>query len=378
MPVGGGLAGKGTSMSSPFAGWRRRALLLISIPVAVACALGSVWLLYRAEAARVAGSTVFRSPQPTPRQLREYAEELGVRSVLNLRGPNPGEQWYDEERQVVRELGLAYSEYRFETTDWPPQYEVRRLVSDVRRLPRPALLHCESGMDRSGWAAAIARLMEGAPLAEAVGELTAAKGHVCFRAGCSLHRFFDAYRGWLVRSRVRESAETFERWVSAEYVPGHFGADVVLLSPLPSTTARPGDVLEFRLRVKNVSPSRWPSFSDPSKGVRLGSRILGPSAKPIEDPIAAFRAANGPAKDLVRAPESLLALLPGEERDVTMAFRLPAVLGHYSIQIDAVDEGVHWFSDLAGEGLVFAVEISLPAAGETNRERPPTEPANLQ
>ena len=52
------------------------------------------------------------------------------------------------------------------------------LADALRAAPKPALVHCKSGADRAGFAAAVFLLLEGAPVAVALGQLRLRYGHL--------------------------------------------------------------------------------------------------------------------------------------------------------------------------------------------------------
>src|ERR1700689_726183 len=39
----------------------------------------------------------YRAAQPSGSSLESYIRQYGIQTVINLRGPNPGEDWYDDE-----------------------------------------------------------------------------------------------------------------------------------------------------------------------------------------------------------------------------------------------------------------------------------------
>lgn len=59
--------------------------------------------------APVIAGEVYRSAQPSPADIREYAARNGIRSIINLRGENVGKAWYDEEIAVSRNWALRIS-----------------------------------------------------------------------------------------------------------------------------------------------------------------------------------------------------------------------------------------------------------------------------
>src|SRR5438876_527431 len=52
--------------------------------------------------------SVYRSGQLSPESLEDRATRNGIRSVINLRGANPGEEWYEMECAVARHQGLKF------------------------------------------------------------------------------------------------------------------------------------------------------------------------------------------------------------------------------------------------------------------------------
>src|SRR5689334_406916 len=51
---------------------------------------------------------VYRSGQLSPESLEDRATRNGIRSVINLRGANPGDDWYEMERAAARQHGLKF------------------------------------------------------------------------------------------------------------------------------------------------------------------------------------------------------------------------------------------------------------------------------
>ena len=103
----------------------------------------------------VKDGVVYRSAQPTGRDLRIVVKEHGIKSIINLRGAQPGEGWYDEEVGVSRELGLERVDISMSARRLPHREDLLRLLDAFNELPRPILIHCKGGADRTGEAVAI-------------------------------------------------------------------------------------------------------------------------------------------------------------------------------------------------------------------------------
>jgi len=97
----------------------------------------------------------YRSATLPPAQLRNFIATRGIRTIINLRGPSEDAAWYREEAKVaeaygVRLIDLAWSARR-ELTD----EQVTTYLATLADVPRPILVHCRSGVDRTGLAAAL-------------------------------------------------------------------------------------------------------------------------------------------------------------------------------------------------------------------------------
>lgn len=157
---------------------------------------------------------VYRSSQPAPRQLARYCRRRGLRAVLNLRGDKTASN-YQFEREACTRLGLALHDHKLQARRAASRAELLRLAALMRRIERPFLMHCKSGADRTGFAAALYLVMiEGQPVETARRQLHWRYMH--FRAGPAgiLDHFFDAYAAARARCGI-----TLHDWIEYEYDP---------------------------------------------------------------------------------------------------------------------------------------------------------------
>jgi protein tyrosine/serine phosphatase len=103
---------------------------------------------------------IYRSGQPSPKHLRQWKEEHGIRTVINLRGASDREE-YAAERQACAELGLELVDLEWSAVRMPGPEAVRKLVDVLEKSRQPVLLHCARGIDRSGVASVLAAMMIG-------------------------------------------------------------------------------------------------------------------------------------------------------------------------------------------------------------------------
>lgn len=153
---------------------------------------------------------LYRSAQPTPARLQSYVERHKIRSIINLRGENEGRDWYDDEVATARELGIVHIDFGISARKELTREKAEQLIDLMRDAPKPLLIHCKAGADRSGLASAL-YLAALAGQSEAVAEqqLSLYFGHLPlpFIAEQAMDRTFEALEPWLGFQPQRNDAE---------------------------------------------------------------------------------------------------------------------------------------------------------------------------
>ncbi|WP_457595736.1 tyrosine-protein phosphatase [Hydrogenimonas sp.] len=112
---------------------------------------------------------VYRSAQPTPWQLARLKKKLGLKSVVNLRGDNPRSAVHQIEKRACERLGLELFFVEFYSRSMPERFRLEALKEAFEQAPRPMLIHCKAGADRSSLAAVLYLYwFENLPLEEAM------------------------------------------------------------------------------------------------------------------------------------------------------------------------------------------------------------------
>jgi protein tyrosine/serine phosphatase len=121
----------------------------------------------------------YRSAQPTSDELASYIQAHGIKTVINLRGAHPGAAWYDDEVKTARGLGITHIDFGMSASKTISPEKVQRLVELMTSAPKPILIHCLSGADRSGLVAALyVSKVAGLDEDRAEGQLSFYYGHV--------------------------------------------------------------------------------------------------------------------------------------------------------------------------------------------------------
>jgi undecaprenyl-diphosphatase len=137
----------------------------------------------------------YRSGQLDGDTLARYIRQYNIRSVINLRDEHPGEAWYDRERETCEKLGVAHYDVRMRSYQRPKDWQIEELLDVFEEAPRPVLIHCQAGADRSGLAAAMWKVVvDKEPKDKAKEQLSLRYGHLPIGKPSILDRYFEEWQ----------------------------------------------------------------------------------------------------------------------------------------------------------------------------------------
>ncbi|MBA4274851.1 MAG: protein tyrosine phosphatase [Alphaproteobacteria bacterium] len=143
------------------------------------CGLYLLMLQWNGNAHEIIPGTLYRSAQLSPERLADYHAKHGFKTILNLRGANAGAPWYDAERAYAKQAGITLIDFRISTKEQLSKREILRLIATMRDAPKPLLIHCKHGSDRTGLATALYRAaIEGRSEGVAEFQLSPYYGHL--------------------------------------------------------------------------------------------------------------------------------------------------------------------------------------------------------
>ncbi len=158
------------------------------------------WLVWEGNYHTVLRGELYRSGQLSATQLEEHIRHDHIRSIINLRGAAPRSEWYRQELAVARKEGVAHRDIDLSADVPLSAAQMKQLVALMADLPKPLLLHCLGGADRTGLAAALyLYALKGEPAQQADGQLALRYGHFPY----------------LMRAGVAAMDDSFNRYINA-------------------------------------------------------------------------------------------------------------------------------------------------------------------
>jgi protein tyrosine/serine phosphatase len=161
---------------------------------------------------------LYRSNHPPPGRLASLTRRLGLRTVINLRG-RCGNGSDALSREEAARLGLRFMDAELSSGRPPRREQVLVLAEALLGGPEPALVHCKSGADRAGFAAAIFLILQGRSVAEAKRQLSPRHGHWRRSRAGVLDAFLERF------AREAEGRRDFLDWVREEYDSAALGRE---------------------------------------------------------------------------------------------------------------------------------------------------------
>ncbi|MEM8615787.1 MAG: protein tyrosine phosphatase [Pseudomonadota bacterium] len=155
---------------------------------------------------------MWRSNQPSPRQIAEHHRRFGLRTVINLRGQST-KGYYLLEQEACAALGIELIDFQVFSRDTPTVETVLAAKDLFDRIQYPALMHCKSGADRAGLMSVLYMIFrQGVRVETALAQLSKRYLHIKEGKTGLLDAFFEAYL-----QANQTTSMTFETWLTTTY-----------------------------------------------------------------------------------------------------------------------------------------------------------------
>ena len=155
---------------------------------------------------------MYRANQPSPEHIERYAKDLGLKTIINLRGKSP-KGYYLLEKEACEANGIELVDFQVFSRDTPTRETFVGARDLFNSIAYPALMHCKSGADRAGLASVLyMHFRQGLSIREAKEQLSFKYLHI--RAGKTgiLDFVFDRYL-----EQGEPKGLTFIDWINTDY-----------------------------------------------------------------------------------------------------------------------------------------------------------------
>ena len=156
-----------------------------------------------------------RAAQAYAGWLGPFLKRHGIRSLINLRGNNPQFGWWRYESRICDKLGVAHIDVTLDSRHLPRREMLISLLDAFAAAPRPFVIKCSGGQDRTSLAAALYLLQRNGWTA-----LPQAEAH--FARFPYLH-FPKRHQRWLrpflAFAHMSAAGRPIAEWVRTDYEP---------------------------------------------------------------------------------------------------------------------------------------------------------------
>jgi len=160
----------------------------------------------------VISGEVYRSAQLNTFELAYYTKKYHIQSIINLRGYYPHNKWYQQEATYTSRHGLTYYNLQLSAHKLPSKTKLQNLVYILQTAPKPILVHCKYGADRSGLASAISIILsDNKSLDDMQDQISWQYGVVS--PTTIGYQVMNNYLYWLQQSALPYGEKTFINWV---------------------------------------------------------------------------------------------------------------------------------------------------------------------
>ncbi|KKQ48362.1 MAG: Protein tyrosine/serine phosphatase [candidate division TM6 bacterium GW2011_GWF2_38_10] len=98
---------------------------------------------------------LYRSSQLSASMLSTIIKKYGIKTIVNLRGRNEHKAWWQTEQTIAQTHKVTFINIPMSAQHLPQKQHLITLLETYNTAPRPMLIHCYSGSDRTGEAAAL-------------------------------------------------------------------------------------------------------------------------------------------------------------------------------------------------------------------------------
>lgn len=158
---------------------------------------------------------LYRSSQLSADDLNRAIDDYQIRTIVNLRGASLKDDWYQEEISTVQSRGVTHYDLRLKAHSLPSRKQLKQLIAILKKAPKPILVHCREGADRTGLMSAMGIILLGnASLHRATQQVSWL--YNVLSPHTIGYQTLRNYFTWLDRQQRSHSKDNFVQWVNAD------------------------------------------------------------------------------------------------------------------------------------------------------------------
>ena len=156
---------------------------------------------------------LYRSAQPTKKQLEKLIDKYKIKTIINLRGKEHIKDLKYEE-EITKEKDIKLINIKLNSRGFPKKDDFFKLYEIFNSIKYPALIHCKSGSDRTGFVATLyLYLIKNKPLKKALKQLKFFPyGHIKYSEAGKLDFIFEKYNEFNKKHPI-----SFLEWIKKYY-----------------------------------------------------------------------------------------------------------------------------------------------------------------
>ena len=119
---------------------------------------------------------LYRCRQLSDTNLEQYINQYNIKTILNVRGYDEEPEIRKREQEICKKNNVLFFGVPIRGKS-VSEYDIQQVMAILETTPRPIIVHCYAGADRTGLTCALYRLLNGRSIDEALQELSVRYGH---------------------------------------------------------------------------------------------------------------------------------------------------------------------------------------------------------
>jgi protein tyrosine/serine phosphatase len=103
-------------------------------------------------------NALYRSGQLSVKRLEHYIRKYNIKTIINLRGINEYSSWWQKEHALAEKMNIDIYDIAMTAKQFSSKENILLLLKLYEFAPKPILIHCSLGSDRTGEASALWKL----------------------------------------------------------------------------------------------------------------------------------------------------------------------------------------------------------------------------